>query len=141
VLDFSPQVIDPKDAFFMYCPKCLHNTLRFSSKGVVGVVINGKQMDAGRLLYSVDDLQNDRTQKELHGKIEEFFRWYSNFNNPDPIQTLELLTADLRCQNNCSLPHHYKVTIVDNLIPSKSVMGILEKMGVKYKMEIKIKPD
>ena len=38
----------------MYCPKCYNNSLSMASRGVVDIIINGKQMDAGRFLYNIN---------------------------------------------------------------------------------------
>lgn len=122
----------------MYCPTCFNNTLRLNSKGVLQVVINGKQMDAGRLLYNVDGRESDML-KDLQKKIEEFFRWYSNFKNKDPIQLIELMTSDMKCDNKCKIPAGLKIDVVDLLIDSTTIKRIMLDMSEKYQLKIQFK--
>lgn len=122
----------------MYCPTCFNNTLRLSSKGVLQVVINGKQMDAGRILYNVDGHEKDMLS-DLKKKIEEFFRWYSNFKNKDPIQMIELMTSDMKCDNQCKIPVGLRIDVVDLLIESTTIKKIMQDLSEKYKMKIQFK--
>lgn len=123
----------------MYCPKCLNNTLRLSSRGVINLIINGKQMDAGRFLYNIQTMDKRELLSELTGKIEEFFKWYSGFRNQSAIEIVELITSDVQCEEGCSLPLNQRISIVDLLISDKELRSILGRMGEKYNMTIELK--
>lgn len=123
----------------MYCPKCLNNTLRLSSRGVIHLIINGKQMDAGRFLYNLQSMDKREILSDLSQKIEEFFKWYSNFRNQTAIEVVELITADVQCDEGCSMPFNHKMSIVDVMISTKELKAILNKMGEKYQMKIELK--
>ena len=123
----------------MYCPKCLNNTLRLSSRGVINLIINGKQMDAGRFLYNIQSMDKREILAELSLKIEEFFKWYSNFRNQTAIEVVELITSDMQCEEGCNLPLNHRISIVDVLISSKDLSAILGRLAEKYDMQIEIK--
>lgn len=123
----------------MYCPKCLNNTLRLSSRGVIHLIINGKQMDAGRFLYNLQSMDKREILQDLSHKIEEFFKWYSSFRNQTAIEVVELITADIQCEEGCSMPFNQKVSIVEVLISGRDLKKILSDLGEKYDMQIELK--
>ena len=52
----------------MYCPVCFNNSLSLSPKGVIDIVINGKQMDASRFLFNTGDQNKEELMAALAGK-------------------------------------------------------------------------
>ncbi|EQC48736.1 hypothetical protein [Bacteriovorax sp. DB6_IX] len=121
----------------MYCPKCMNNSLHVNSRGVMHIIVNGKQMDAGRFLYHLDDSEV-QFYNDLSAKLEEFFKWYSGFQNVESITKVEIATSDVSCDNKCRLPLNNKFSVVDNVIPVKKLKEILENLGTKYKLSIEI---
>jgi hypothetical protein len=125
----------------MYCPKCLEDGLFLKSRGVVELVINGKQMDAGRFLFNKDTTKQEQIYTDFKKKLEEFFAWYSKFKNADPIQIIELSTADFKCEICGHIPSFkHRFPIVNVLIPQEFVEKCLKKLGEKYKLDIQLKP-
>ena len=125
----------------MYCPKCFNNTLKLSSKGVVNVVINGKQMDTGRFLFNLSNRKKDQITKDLEEKLEEFFEWYSSFQNREAINSIELSSGDFFCEEGCRLGLNSKFSVVDVLIPRKLLVTKLKALGEKYQMSIQLKSE
>ena len=125
----------------MYCPKCFNNSLTFKSRGVVQVVINGKQMDAGRFLFNRETTKQKQLEEDLFKKLEEFFKWYHNFKNQDPIETVQLTTVDVGCENGCAIPLNNSFSVVDHLFPKKVLADQLAKLGEKYNVTIELKDD
>lgn len=125
----------------MYCPKCLNSSLYLCDHGVINLIINKKQMDAGRFLYNLNDQSKDELVEELSQKIEEFFKWYSNFKNKEDIEVVQLVTTDVFCENKCSIGLSSKVSVIDLLIPKSVLLEVLEELGKKYNMNIKIEAD
>lgn len=125
----------------MYCPKCLENGLFLKSRGVVELIINGKQMDAGRFLFNRDTSKKEEIYSDFKKKLEEFFSWYSQFKNTEPIQIVELSTADFKCEVcGFSPPLKQRFPIADVLIPQSVVIKCLKEQGEKYNLDIKLKP-
>ena len=120
----------------MYCPKCFNNSLHINSRGVMQIIINDRQMDAGRFLY---DLENERQFKfDLQSKLEEFFKWYSGFQNAEEISKIEICTSDVSCDYKCAIPLITKFSVIDSVIPKKDLMNSLSNLGQKYKLDIKL---
>ncbi len=122
----------------MYCPACFNDSLYLKPKGVVDVIINGKQMDSGRILFTLESHRKTEVQKDLLKKIEEFFKWYSNFHNRTPIKNVSLLTLDFKCSNSCALPLNQKISVVGHLISRKKLKKELEKLAEKYQMTLEL---
>ena len=123
----------------MYCPYCLNNTLFLDSRGVVDVIINGKHMDAGRFNFRLGAEYKEKMRKDFRAKMEEFFQWYSKFENIMPIQLVQLVTSNAQCDHRCSFAPGTKFSIVDELIPADEIQVLLNHLGAKYHMEIKLK--
>ncbi len=87
----------------MYCPKCFGHNLQACSTGVINLVINGKQMDAGRFLYYTNKQSQKEIEEQFVRKLEEFFKWYSSFENQEPIKNVQIISSDFMCDNGCSI--------------------------------------
>lgn len=124
----------------MYCPVCMNNTLNFSASGVVHVILNDKQMDAGRFYYNLDNIDDPHFLEELTKKLEEFFRWYSNFQNKEAITKIQLCTSDVVCEEKCNVPMANRFSILDVLVSRKKIETILEKLSKKYSIQVHLGP-
>lgn len=122
----------------MYCPSCLNNTLYLKPRGVMNIIVNGKQMDSGRFLYNFEK-EKSVFINDLKDKLEEFFKWYSNFTNTDPITRVEINTLDAACDNGCRHTPGLRFSIFDsNLLSLAEVKPILDDLGKKHNLEIEI---
>ncbi len=125
----------------MYCPKCLNDTLSLCSRGVVHLIVNGKQMDAGRFLFNLSKEDAQDIQKAFKLKLEEFFIWYSNFKNKDPITRIEVCSGDFRCESGCRIDVNSRFSVINVLIPKKVVVQYLDELGQKYSLRVELKHD
>jgi hypothetical protein len=108
------------------------------SRGVVNVIINGKQMDAGRFLFNLDKDSPEELKASLSKKFDEFFRWYGNFNNKDPIDTIELVTNEVVCEMGCAIPLNFRFSVIDILLKGGVIREMLIKYATKYDVEIQL---
>ncbi len=122
----------------MYCPMCFNDTLSLKRKGVIHLVINGKQMDAGRFLYNQEQEPPEKIINDFTKKIEEFFKWYSSFKNQKPITEMFIFSFDFSCHQGCKIPLSQRFSIIDVLIPREKISDILDKVALKYQLEIKL---
>ncbi len=122
----------------MYCPKCLNNSLRINSKGVIDISINGKKRDSGRFIFYTDEAERSSMLADFETKCEEFFQWYSNFQNKDPIHKLELTTSDVKCENGCKFSASEKFSAVGNIIDAKTIRATIDKLGEKYNLKVEL---
>lgn len=123
----------------MYCPKCFNNSLGICSKGVINITINGKQMDAGRFLFNLETEEKKKQLKPaLKLKLQEFFKWYSNFQNKAPITFVTLDTSDMRCDEGCGILAKSRFSIIDVLIPKSEFVELLAIEAERYGIEIQL---
>lgn len=123
----------------MYCPQCFSNTLVITSKGVIDIYINGIKRDNGRILFSTEAGDFERTKLEFAKKCDEFFQWYSQFQNKNTIEIVELITPDVKCQNGCRFSPMDKFSAVDVVFKREFIAKTLEDLAAKYRIAIKLK--
>lgn len=123
----------------MYCPKCFNDSLYIKPKGVVHLIINGKQMDAGRFLFNQDESKKEYIVDDFTLKIREFFSWYSNFQNKQPIEVVEICTGDVKCESGCHIDLNLKFSVIGDILPRKVVSDIMDKMSKKYNIKTELK--
>ena len=92
-------------------------------------------MDSGRFLFNVQ-MEAREVEGALDKKLEEFMRWYGNFQNKEPIERVEIITSAVLCSNSCKIPINFQYNIIDDIISSDKVMRILKQYADKYKVEI-----
>ena len=119
-----------------YCPKCFNKSLCIQEKGVVHIIINGKQMEKGRFFYKI--LERERNLILFEEKFEDFFKWYSDFKNIDPVTTVNLVTKKGYCTNKCKFEPDLLFSVIDILISSEVVNNLLVALGKKYGIGINL---
>ncbi len=123
----------------MYCPKCFNNSLRICSKGVINIAINGKQMDAGRFLFNLEtDDKAKQFKPALKSKVQEFFKWYSNFQNKEPVNIVAIDTSDMVCEEGCVITAKSKFSIIDVLLTKSELLELLDQEANRWGIEIQI---
>lgn len=122
----------------MYCPVCFSNTLQMSPSGVIHLMINNKEMDAGRFLYNTQKESSDKIKDKLFKKVEEFFKWYSSFQNKEPISKLFIYSSDFVCTKKCKMPIGTKFQVLDIMFDLEKIQPDLEELAYKYELELEI---
>ena len=119
-----------------YCPKCFNKSLHIQEKGVVQIIINGKQMEQGRFFYKISEKEVNRLL--FKEKFDDFFKWYSEFKNIDPITTVDLVTKKGYCTRNCKFGPDVQFSVIDILISSETVHNLLVSLGKRYGIGINL---
>ncbi len=122
----------------MYCPKCFSDSITMNPRGVVHISINGMHMDSGRFLYNCARETPEEIKENFLKKLEEFFKWYSTFQNKASITVIQTVSSDFYCESKCKLDIGSKFSILDILIPYDVVDELLKSLGKKYNLDIKI---
>lgn len=124
----------------MYCPVCLNDGLKINSKGILKLSFNGKQKDSSKVLYNLKKETTEQVYGNIKDKMEEFFKWYSTFNNKETIENVEIFTLDLTCTSkNCAMPFNSKISMIGMIIDQKKVKEFTEELGKKYNIKTNIK--
>ncbi len=126
----------PKDVT-TYCPSCFSPTLTLKSTGIVQLIINGKKMDSGRFMY--DRRKSPQELKELLlEKLDDFFKWYSKFNNILPITEFELNSNNFECTHHCIIKPNFQISVIGILIPKETVLEAVYQKGKEYNIEVNL---
>lgn len=108
----------------MFCPKCLSNSLHLKEKGVIHILVNGRQKDTGRFLFNLE--RRPEITQNISNKILEHFKWIANFQNTKPVEHVNIITADAKCDNGCALPLAQKFSLLDHLVSTREVKNMVQ---------------
>lgn len=127
-----------KDNVTNYCPICLNDTLALNSRGKVDIYINGKKMDAGHFLFNTGKDTPDELLSNFSDKLEEFFQWYGNFQNKEPIKTVDIVSSDFTCEKKCRIDLTFKGSVIGILIPQGFLAKRLKELSQDYDIRLDV---
>jgi len=122
----------------MYCPVCLNDTLSINQRGVIKIMINGKHRDTNLFLFNLQSESKEEVFLNLSKKIEEFFKWYSSFQNKAPIENFEIYSNDFNCTTGCSIPITTKISVIEPLFDPVRIHKLFVDMGNKYEIIVNL---
>jgi hypothetical protein len=123
----------------MYCPICLNDTLKIASSGVVKMTFNGKAKSTSQFFYSLNDDKPEVIIEKIEGVIKDYFIYYSNFQNKDPIEKVEAVSIDFKCSNGCILNVTHRLNVIGLIFNVDDLKESLEKLAIKYNIPISLK--
>lgn len=122
----------------MYCPVCFNSTLMPASNGVIKVTFNGKAKNTSQFFYNTLQESPEDIYKKLKNVVEDYFRWYSEFQNKDAIKNVSLFSADFVCKNKCKLTNEHRVSVVGPFLDPDLVLTIIKDAGEKFLIKVEI---
>lgn len=120
----------------MYCPKCLNDTLKLSTRGTVHVEINKKKMDSRKFIYNLDKEPHTVIMGNLKKKMDDFFKWYSSFQNREPIKHVNIYSTDFQCSAGCKLQFNQQTSVIDVMFTTDEVKNLLSELSKKHEISI-----
>ncbi len=120
----------------MYCPVCLNNTLSLKDHGVLKIEINTKHRDNNIFLYDLKKESELDLHVNLQNKVDDFLRWYSSFQNKEPIKSFTIFSQDFSCSGGCSLPVNLNLSVIGILFQEDDIYEILAEGCAKYGLEL-----
>lgn len=122
----------------MYCPVCFNSTLSPASNGVIRLTFNGKSKNTSQFFYNVHQQRPDEIYNKLRLVVEEYFKWYAEFQNKDTIKNVQLTSSDFVCKNGCKLNNTHKINVVGSLLLPELIVEILNEAGKKFGIDVKV---
>ena len=116
----------------MYCPKCFNDTLKVASSGVVKLTFNGKAKATSQFYYNLAQDKKEEILKKLEDVIVDYFSYYSNFQNKDPIDTVDAVSIDFKCSNGCILTVSHRVNVIGVIFQKDELDEIIKRLATKY---------
>ena len=115
----------------MYCPICFNDTLKLASSGVVKFTFDGKSMSTSQFYYNITQDTQSRLKAKIKAVIEEYFEYYSSFQNQSEIKRVTLSSIDFKCSNRCIIKVDNRVSVLGLLIEQSEVDKILKSEAKK----------
>jgi hypothetical protein len=123
----------------MYCPICFNDTLKISSSGVVKFTFNGKSKSTSQMFYNLAQDKDIDLLKKLNEVVEDYFSYYSNFQNKDPIKYIEAFSIDFKCSQKCVIDLSNKVNVIGVLFSLQEIKQAVVELGKKYQVPLDLK--
>lgn len=120
----------------MYCPICFNDTLKIASSGVVKMTFNGKSKSTSQFFFNLKEDSEQKTSEKLQATIEDYFEYYSDFQNKEPIKYVEAYSLDFKCTNKCIMNTTNKLSVVNLVFHTKTLSMALEEAAKKFDIEI-----
>jgi hypothetical protein len=122
----------------MYCPKCLNDTLKLRSSGVIKIAFNGKHRDASLFTFNFAKESLFKMEDNLKIKIEDFLMWYATFKNKQVLNIFEIYSNDFSCTNKCPIDIHAKISVVGPIYTIEFVTKTIQELCAKYGIECNV---
>ena len=120
----------------MYCPICFNDTLKIASSGVVKMTFNGKSKSTSQFYFNLKEDSEIKTSEKLQATIEEYFEYYSNFQNKIPIKEIEAYSIDFKCSNKCAISMSNKMSVINLVFHAKTLSLALEAAAKKFEIAL-----
>lgn len=120
----------------MYCPICFNDTLKIASSGVVKMTFNGKSKATSQFYFNLKEDSEEKTSEKLLATIEDYFEYYSQFQNKIPIKEIEAYSIDFKCTNKCGISVSNKMSVVNLVFHLETLKLMLKKAAEKYNVEL-----
>lgn len=120
----------------MYCPVCFNDTLKIASSGVVKMTFDGKSKSTSQFFFNLKEDSEEKTSEKLQKTIEDYFEYYSNFQNKVPIKEVDAFSIDFKCSNKCPMNMKNKLSVVNLVFHSQTLAMCLEAAAEKYQIEL-----
>jgi len=120
----------------MYCPVCFNDTLKIASSGVVKLTFNNKAKATSQFFYNLNEDTDEEILGKLEGVVKDYFTYYGNFQNKDPLKVVEAVSIDFKCENGCVLNVNNRVNVIGLIFSKKELYTIMEKLAPRYQIPL-----
>ena len=120
----------------MYCPVCLNDTLKIASSGVVKLSFNKKARSTSQLFYNLKNDKDADLLLKFKNVIEDYFNWYSEFKNKNPIKEVQAYSMDFICQHGCKMTVNTHLSVIGLLISKKELQKLIKEVAATHNIEI-----
>lgn len=122
----------------MYCPVCFNDTLKIASSGVVKLTFNGKAKATSQFFYNLTEDSDQQILDKLEGVVKDYFTYYGNFQNKDPIKVIEAVSIDFVCENKCVLNVNNRVNVIGLVFSKEELYTIVQKLAPRYQIPLEL---
>lgn len=110
--------------------------MKIRSNGVIKLAFNGKSRNTSLFTYNLQKESHDQLLDKLREKIVDFFSFYSEFNNKDPIKNFEAYSSDFICQDGCKIDINSKLSVIGVIYMKEEVITLLKEEAHRFGLTI-----
>ena len=100
------------------------------------MTFNGKAKATSQFFYNLSKENNEEIYKKMHAVVEEYFSWYSDFQNKEEIKSIALTSSDFKCSNGCSLGPNFSNSVLNLVVTKEEVIKAVKELGQKYEISL-----
>ena len=113
--------------------------MKVRSNGVIKLAFNGKSRNNSLFTYNLQKETQEQQLEKLREKIIDFFTFYSEFKNKDPLKTFEAYSSDFLCTSGCKIDViNTKVSVIGIIFTIAEIKKMLKEEGAKFGIEINV---
>lgn len=110
--------------------------MKIRSNGVIKLAFNGKSRNTSLFTYNLQKEGHDQLLEKLREKVVDFFSFYADFHNKDPIKTFEAYSSDFICQDGCKIGMNTKVSVIGSVYTKQEVFKLLQEEANRFGLVI-----
>ena len=114
----------------IYCPACFNHTCFLKESGKVTIFFDGKKKASGVFIFNIKEQRADQIYQVIKEKLEEYFIWYGEFKNKEPLKKIDLFSSDFLCEKGCTLNNN--LSVVGILISENKFKSLVHKLAKDY---------
>ena len=100
------------------------------------MTFNGKSKSTSQFYFNLKEDSEIKTSEKLQATIEEYFEYYSNFQNKIPIKEIEAYSIDFKCSNKCAISMSNKMSVINLVFHAKTLSLALEAAAKKFEIAL-----
>lgn len=106
--------------------------MKIRSNGVVKLAFNGKARNTSLFTYNLQKESHDQLLEKIREKIVDFFSFYADFNNKDPIKNFEAYSSDFICQDGCRIEMNSKLSVIGVIYSKPEIIKMLQEEAQRF---------
>ena len=110
--------------------------MKIRSNGVVKLAFNGKSRNTSLFTYNLQKEGHDQLLEKIREKIVDFFSFYAEFNNRDPIKNFEAYSSDFICQDGCRIDMNTKLSVIGVIYSKAEILKMLQEEAQRFNLVV-----
>ena len=100
------------------------------------MTFDGKSKSTSQFFFNLKEDSETKTSEKLQHAIDDYFEYYSDFQNKEIIKEVEAYSLDFRCSNKCAITSSNKLSVVNLVFHAKTLAMCIEASSKKFDIEV-----
>ena len=120
----------------IYCPICFNDSLHLKDSGKINVYFNGRLNESAQCLFNLETSKVEELENKVTEILTQYFKWYSGFQNREPVKSIEIVSIDYKCDHGCVIPADSKISVVGVIFTDDFYKNIIRDLAQAYSLEL-----